>query len=88
MSTELRTKSKKANKMLGELLKEIRNGKEVTMRSLAAKLGTPHSFVGKIEQQTRRMDVGEFMVYCKALGQDPTAVFNTLFDTVEADESE
>ena len=41
------------------------------MRSLAEVLGTPHSFVGKIENQERRLDVVEFIRYCQALEIDP-----------------
>ena len=43
----------------------------MTMRDLAEKLGTPHSFVGKTEQGERRLDVVEFIQYCEALGVDP-----------------
>ena len=45
-----------------------------TMRSLAQVLGTPHSFIGKIENQERRLDVIEFMRYCDALEVDPLKV--------------
>lgn len=41
------------------------------MRSLAQVLGTPHSFIGKIENQERRLDVIEFLRYCDALEVDP-----------------
>ncbi len=42
------------------------------MRSLAQIIGTPHSFIGKIENQERRLDVVEFVRYCNALEVDPT----------------
>ncbi|CAB0151378.1 hypothetical protein PSI9734_01766 [Pseudidiomarina piscicola] len=41
------------------------------MRDLAAKLGVPHSFVGKVEQCERRLDLIEFIEYCEALDLDP-----------------
>lgn len=41
------------------------------MRALAEKLELPHSYVGKIEQRERRLDVVEFIHYCKALGVSP-----------------
>jgi len=72
--------AKAQNVKMGECLKAIRNEKNITMRSLASVLGTPHSFVGKIEQQTRRMDVGEFTNYCRALEVDPVFVFSQILE--------
>lgn len=43
----------------------------LSMRQLAEKLDCPHSFVGKVEQGERRLDVIEFVEYCKALNTDP-----------------
>lgn len=48
------------------------------MRDLAAKLGVPHSFVGKVEQCERRLDVIEFVTYCEAMGVNPTDGINQL----------
>lgn len=41
------------------------------MRDLTEKLTVLHSYVGKIEQWERRLDVLEYIEYCKALGVDP-----------------
>lgn len=41
------------------------------MRDLATKLGVPHSFVGKVEQCERRLDLVEFIQYCDCLGVKP-----------------
>ena len=67
-----RKKSQQFNVKLGEHLKTERTDQRYTMRALADKLETPHSFIGKIEQNSRRLDVGEFVQYCKALDIDPT----------------
>ena len=48
------------------------------MRSLAQVLGTPHSFIGKIENQERRLDVVEFVRYCTALEVDPHEALSLL----------
>ena len=65
-------------------LKDKRKEKGHTMRSLAQLIGTPYSFVGKIEQQERRLDVVEFMRYCKALEVDMGDAINALNEPSEA----
>jgi transcriptional regulator with XRE-family HTH domain len=52
-------------------LKDARLNKDLSMRDLAELIDTPHSFIGKIETSERRLDVYEYVVYCKALGLDP-----------------
>lgn len=66
------------NAKMSEELKINRTEQRYTMRALADKLGTPHSFIGKTEQQNRRLDVGEFIQYCRALEVDPLVVFRTV----------
>ena len=66
-----KTVSSDENVKLTGWLKEKRKEKGHTMRSLATLIGTPHSFIGKIEHQERRLDVVEFVRYCNALEVDP-----------------
>tara|TARA_Y100001960_G_C14068364_1_gene537797 strand:- start:286 stop:531 length:246 start_codon:yes stop_codon:yes gene_type:complete len=66
-----KTVSSEENGKLTKWLKTKRHEKGHTMRSLAQVLGTPHSFIGKIENQERRLDVIEFLRYCEALEVDP-----------------
>ena len=54
-----------------EWLKSVRAERGLTMRELAAKLGVPHSYVGKVEQCERKLDVLEYLRYCQALGLSP-----------------
>lgn len=56
---------------LANWLKEQREAKGLTIRALAAELEVPHSFVGKVEQRERRLDVFEYLQYCEALGVSP-----------------
>lgn len=42
------------------------------MREFATELGVPHSYIGKVEQCERKLDVLEFVKYCEALGVDPS----------------
>lgn len=48
------------------------------MRDLARKLDVPHSWIEKIEQAERRMDIAEFVVLCEALRLDPHKGLNLL----------
>lgn len=66
-----KTVSSEENTRLTQWLKLKRQERGHTMRSLADLLGTPHSFVGKVENQERRLDVIEFIHYCEALDIDP-----------------
>lgn len=66
-----KTVESQENIKLTAWLKSKRHEKGHTMRSLAQILGTPHSFIGKIENQERRLDVIEFVRYCRALDIDP-----------------
>jgi hypothetical protein len=74
----MKVKAKEINVKMAEHLKTLRLGDRYTMRQLAGVLGTPHSFIGKIEQQGRRLDVGEFILYCRAMGKDPVAELKTI----------
>lgn len=59
------------NERLTSWLKSQREAQGLTMRALAEKLNMPHSFVGKVEQRERRLDVVEYIHYCRALGVSP-----------------
>ncbi|HFX6516892.1 TPA: helix-turn-helix domain-containing protein [Acinetobacter nosocomialis] len=52
-------------------LKQIRKSKHLTLRALAERMEKPHSFVQKVEQGERRLDVVEFVWYCGILGVNP-----------------
>lgn len=72
--------AKETNKKMATFLRDMRQEENFTMRGLAEVLGTPHSFVGKIEQQGRRLDVGEFIHYCKAMNRDPVDVLQNVIE--------
>ncbi len=46
----------------------------VTQVELSQRLGKPQSYVSKVEQGERRLDVIEFAEYASALGLDPVRV--------------
>lgn len=52
-------------------LKQQRQQKGLSMRNFAIRLDVPHSFIGKIEQGERRLDVVEYLQYCDILDVSP-----------------
>lgn len=58
-------------KKLREWLRQSRLKQGHTMRSIADKIDVPHSWVQKIENGERRLDVVEYIEYCRTLGVDP-----------------
>ena len=42
------------------------------MRDLAERLGVHHSWIGRIEQGERRLDIVEYMRLCTEIGCDPS----------------
>ncbi|HEV2292827.1 MAG TPA: helix-turn-helix transcriptional regulator [Tepidisphaeraceae bacterium] len=53
------------------LLREMREAAELTQRQVAAKLRRPQSWVYNCETANRRVDVTEFVAWCRACGIDP-----------------
>ncbi|WP_120430539.1 helix-turn-helix domain-containing protein [Acinetobacter baylyi] len=52
-------------------LKNQRKSQKISMRHLAERMDKPHSFIQKVEQGERRLDVVEYVWYCSALGINP-----------------
>ena len=63
-------------KLVAEYLKRKRADKNLTMRQLGDKMGTPHSFIGKVENAERRLDIVEFIDYCNHLDLEPGEAFH------------
>lgn len=54
-----------------EVLVVIRTERGLSQRDLAERLGKPRSFVSKIENKERRLDMVELVAYAKGLGMTP-----------------
>lgn len=55
-----------------------RKAKGITQASLAQQLGRPQSFVSKIENGERRLDVVEFIEIAHLIGEDPCDIIDAL----------
>lgn len=61
-----------------DALKDARTNAAISQRELARRLGKPPSFVNKIEQLERRMDVLEFIAIAEAMNMQASALLNLL----------
>ncbi|KAF1025703.1 MAG: hypothetical protein GAK29_01766 [Acinetobacter bereziniae] len=68
MTASINTKEMQA---LTNWLKQARQDQKFSMRALAERMDKPHSFVQKVEQGERRLDVVEYVWYCRKLGVNP-----------------
>jgi len=66
------TKAKLANELLllGQVLADARERHGLKQSELAEKLGLPASYLSKIENGTRRLDVIELIRIAQAMGAD------------------
>jgi ribosome-binding protein aMBF1 (putative translation factor) len=64
--------------MLLRCLIEARKQAGLTQTQLAARLGRPQSFVSKVEQGQRRLDVVEFLEVAHAIGADSHAIIKAV----------
>ena len=55
-----------------ELLIQARKALSLTQLQLAATLGKQQSYIAKVEVCERKLDVFEFIEWCRALGQVPS----------------
>ena len=70
-----------------ELLLAIRKTNGVTQAEVAKRFGPPQSFVAKVENGERRLDVIELVSYARAIGAEPLAIMREMVEAVEKDTS-
>lgn len=66
-----------------EMLRQTREAKEVSQRELSKRLGRPFTYIVKIENGTRRVDVVELIQICLELDADPVDIVEQLRDTMK-----
>lgn len=64
--------------VLGRVLVEAREARGLKQSEVAAILGLPASYMSKIENGTRRLDVIEFVRIAEAMGVDPAGIIRDL----------
>lgn len=66
-------------------LKKQREASGLTLREASLAMGRHHSVLGKIEQDRRKIEVLEFVRYCRVLGVDPHEGLDVLIDSLQND---
>ena len=74
------TKTKLAEELgiLGEVLVRVRERAGLKQSDVAARLGLPASYLSKIENGTRRLDVIELIQIAEAMDSDPAELIRVL----------
>jgi transcriptional regulator with XRE-family HTH domain len=62
------------NRLLAELLLELRREEGLTQVELAQRLGNAQSFVSDVESGSRRLDLVQLLDYCSALDATLTSM--------------
>lgn len=71
-----------AYRVLVDVLLQARKAAGLTQQELAHQLGKPQSFVAKIENRERRLDVVEFVRMSRAVGLDPHTALRHVEDAL------
>ena len=71
-----------AYRCVPRLLRNLRECANMTQRDLGKKLGKPQSWIYNCESANRRVDVTEFMLWCRACGVDPCGAFDEIASKV------
>ena len=74
------TKAKLADELvvLGRVLVRARERAGLKQSEVAARLALPASYLSKVENGTRRLDVIEFIQIAQAMGSDPAEIIREL----------
>ncbi|MEW7008132.1 helix-turn-helix domain-containing protein [Lentilitoribacter sp. EG35] len=65
-----------------EILKQTRLDMGLTQQDVADRLDKPQSYVAKLENSERRIDVVEFIHLAIAIGADPKDLFDRVFTNI------
>ncbi len=64
------------------LMRDLRETAGLTQRALGARMNKPQSWIYNCESANRRVDVTEFILWCRACGVDPKAAFAELLEAI------
>ena len=73
--------------VLGQVLVNARERAGLKQQDVAARLGLPPSYLSKIENGTRRLDVVEFIRIARAIGADAAELLRAFEDELRSIQS-
>jgi transcriptional regulator with XRE-family HTH domain len=65
---------------LRKILRDLRENVALTQRELGRRMKKPQSWIYNCESGNRRMDITEFIAWCRACEIEPTKAFQQLLD--------
>jgi cytoskeletal protein RodZ len=66
-------------------MKQKREERGLSLRSASTLMGRHHSVLGKMEQDRRKIEILEFVSYCRYIGADPHEGLDVLIDSLESE---
>ncbi|EPE4171419.1 helix-turn-helix domain-containing protein [Yersinia enterocolitica] len=64
--------------MVIKALRDARIACGITQLEVASAFGRPQSFIAKVESGERRLDVVEFIIFCRAVNVDPFSILEKI----------
>jgi transcriptional regulator with XRE-family HTH domain len=68
------------NQRLAAYLKLLRHETNITRKDLAGQMSVEYSVISHFERNLQGLDVGEFVVMCNILNQNPVVVLQTVLE--------
>ena len=70
-------------RVLPPFLREMREKAGLTQREIGKRLNKPQSYIYNCETANRRVDITEFILWCKACGINPKTAFSKLLKELD-----
>ena len=83
---KVKTISSEGQRALIAAIKAARKDAGLSQQELADRLGLHQSFIARTESGSRRIDLRELVVYCRAMNADPLGILRTVIDATREDE--
>jgi len=66
-------------------MKQKREERGLSLRAASAQIGRHHSVLGKMEQDRRKIEILEFITYCRRIGADPHEGLDVMIRSIETE---
>lgn len=66
-------------------MKQKREERGLSLRAASERIGRHHSVLGKMEQDRRKIEILEFITYCRGIGIDPHEGLDVVIRSIESE---